>query len=121
MCYGAVTPRSVSRAARLPAVRRERAWRGWAAARFEGQAANPARADDATCRTHRHRIRCDDGRTFRHHGNRITDDDGNVWRRRPNGDIVDPEGEVWRRRGNRLVGPNGETCRKSGHTVRCSD
>jgi hypothetical protein len=44
MCYGAVTPRSVSRAARLPAVRREQAWR-CAAARFEGQAANPARAN----------------------------------------------------------------------------
>ena len=36
--------RSVSRATRLPAVRREQAWR-CAAARLEGQAANPASAN----------------------------------------------------------------------------
>jgi hypothetical protein len=80
-----------------------------------------ASADEITCRTYGHRTSCDDGTTFRRHGNRIVDDEGNTWRRRDNGDVVDPEGNVWRRRGHRLVGPNGETCRKSGDTTRCSD
>jgi hypothetical protein len=76
-----------------------------------------ADADEVTCRTVGHYTRCDDGTTFRHHGNRITDDEGKTWRRRPNGDVVDPDGEVRRR----LIGPDGQTCRKSGNTVQCSD
>jgi hypothetical protein len=80
-----------------------------------------ASADEITCRRSGAITRCDDGSWYRQHGDRITDDEGRVWRRRDNGDVVDPNGEVWRRRGHRWIGPDGETCRMSGRTIRCSD
>jgi hypothetical protein len=81
-----------------------------------------AETADVTCRIDGDRTRCDDGTTFHDRGHgRIVDDEGQVWRRRENGDVVDPDGAVWRRRGNRLVGPNGEVCRRAGHMIRCSD